>query len=82
MIDPANREGRNKQREKETNFFFVCQAGMEGAPCVFQLKERRRKSERGNQTAFVFSPLGQFRRRKRQDEKQGDEVDGGHGRPL
>lgn len=82
MIDPANREGINKRREKETNFSFCLSAGMEGAPCVFQLKERKRKGERGNQTVFVFFPLGQFRRRKQQDEKQGDEAGGGQGRPL
>lgn len=33
---------------------LLLEAGMEGAPCVFQLKEKTKERRRENQTVSVF----------------------------
>lgn len=42
MIDPANREGRNKQRETETNFFLFA-AGDGGSTLCVPVERKKKK---------------------------------------
>lgn len=52
MIDPANKRGEmNNKKEKKTDF---CLRGMDRAPSVFQLKERKRKKKRVRQHPSFF----------------------------
>lgn len=47
MIDPANREGRNKQREKETNFFLFARRGWREHPVFSSWKKEEEKVREG-----------------------------------
>lgn len=66
MIDPAKR-GRDRRGTTTEEEEKVCclYEGKEGAPCVFQLKERG-KRKRGKETAPIFLFCLSVRPEKRQ----------------